>query len=184
MIGAVTTRSGRVVRPLAPDDATVDLGDVAHHLSLVCRFGGACSRHYSVAQHCVLVSRVVPATHALAGLLHDAAEAYIGDVVSGLKRLPEYAFLRRAEGRLLAAVCRAAVGRRAAPSLLRRCLSGEVHAADRLVYAAEARAFGAGDACARALGELVPLKVVPWSPGAARRRYLKRLEEVLPWPVG
>src|SRR5574341_870942 len=98
VIGAVTTRSGRVVRPLAPDDATVDLGDVAHHLSLVCRFGGACSRHYSVAQHCVLVSRVVPATHALAGLLHDAAEAYIGDVVSGLKRLPEYAFLRRPRG--------------------------------------------------------------------------------------
>lgn len=74
--------------------------DIAHALSNISRFGGHCREFTSVAQHCVLVSRLIdnPAlpTHELAklklaGLLHDATEAYLIDLPSPIKRqMPVY----------------------------------------------------------------------------------------------
>lgn len=85
----IQTASGGRFDLAAPRAADVRMGDVAHALSNLCRFGGHVRRFYSVAQHSVLVWRVLE-HHDLevqrAALLHDAAEAYVGDVVSPLKR--------------------------------------------------------------------------------------------------
>src|SRR5690606_19551202 len=69
-----------------PRPGDVDLEVFAHALSLQCRFGGHCKVFYSVAQHCVLTARILHDSYwRHEALMHDAAEAYIGDVVRPLK---------------------------------------------------------------------------------------------------
>lgn len=72
--------------PLDPRPEEIDSADIAHALSLLCRYGGHVDRFYSVAEHCILMSRAVHPEFALAALLHDATEAYVCDVPRPLKR--------------------------------------------------------------------------------------------------
>lgn len=87
MSKTILTRSGKLFDYTTPTTDMVELDDIAHALSNLCRFTGHCDRFYSVAEHSVLVSRLVPDDLALGGLLHDAAEAYCGDVNSPLKSM-------------------------------------------------------------------------------------------------
>lgn len=93
----IQTSTGRFFHFDRPVVNTWDIHEIAHALSNLCRFTGHCREFYSVAQHSVLVSHIVPPAHALAGLLHDAAEAYVGDMASPLKMLmPQYKDVERA----------------------------------------------------------------------------------------
>ena len=65
--------------------ADIDIRDIAHHLALINRFNGATRVPYSVAQHSIHVAQYVPAEFRLWGLLHDAAEAYVGDIIAPMK---------------------------------------------------------------------------------------------------
>ncbi len=97
------TAGGTRFWPDDPRPGEVHVEDVAHHLSMLCRYCGAVRRFFSVAHHSVLVSRIVSPEAALAGLLHDAAEAYLGDVISPVKsKLPAF---HEAEARIMLAVC-------------------------------------------------------------------------------
>ena len=85
------SHSGQCFNVREPRPEQILLEDVAHHLAHTCRFGGAVREFYSVAEHCVYVSRLVPPELAPLALVHDAAEAYLGDVIKPLKNcLPEY----------------------------------------------------------------------------------------------
>ena len=87
----IQTYRGIAMRPLDAAPETIDIRDIAHALSLQCRFNGHCRVFYSVADHSVHVSRIVPEAHALWGLLHDAAEAYVCDLPRPLKhQIPAY----------------------------------------------------------------------------------------------
>jgi hypothetical protein len=83
---SIETFSGIHVTPLDPKPEMIRLGDIAHALSNQCRFAGHCRKFYSVAEHCVHVSHLVPASYRKAALLHDAGEAYLMDIPRPLKR--------------------------------------------------------------------------------------------------
>lgn len=88
----VSTYLGNRFYPLEPRIDDVDIEDIAHGLAYQCRFNGQTSAFYSVAQHSLMVSALVPEELKFAALLHDAAEAYLGDMVKPLKvLLPEFA---------------------------------------------------------------------------------------------
>ena len=88
----VATYAGKRFDLKEPEAGDVDVRDIARALSMMCRFNGHTSKFYSVAQHSVMVSRFVPEALAPWGLMHDAAEAYVQDIVRPLKRLlPAYA---------------------------------------------------------------------------------------------
>lgn len=81
----MTTFTGQRFYPQDPRPEEVEILDIAQALSNQARYGGHC-RFYSVAEHSVLVSRMVPPHLALAGLLHDASECYTNDLTRPMKR--------------------------------------------------------------------------------------------------
>lgn len=92
----IITRSSRTIDLFNPRPEDIHIGDIAHALSMQCRFVGHVSEFYSVAEHSVRVSFAVPEAAALHALLHDASEAYLGDVSTPLKQtLPQYKTLER-----------------------------------------------------------------------------------------
>ena len=83
------TYTGRRFHVLDPRPDDVDILDIAHSLAMQCRYNGHCTRFYSVAEHCVHLSRYVertaPGMASAVALLHDAPEAYTSDVIRPIK---------------------------------------------------------------------------------------------------
>ena len=171
----VTTISGRALDLLRPNAELLDVHDIALALSRLPRWVGHTRQFYSVAQHSVWVSRWVCALAdmpesrelALSGLLHDAAEAYIGDIITPVKRLyPQIIALERA---VLEAICQR-FG-------LAWPLPPEVKVADTVAAATEAAQLRPG--VAHEL-DCPPLEVAlePMSPELAEAAFLRRFEEL------
>lgn len=86
----IETYKGHMFDVFNIEPEKIDIEDIAHALSLICRFNGHTPRHLSVAEHSVNVSLHVPRELRLPALLHDAAEAYLSDVPRPIKQvLPE-----------------------------------------------------------------------------------------------
>lgn len=81
----ILTYTGRKFDLLNPDPSMICIEDIAHALSLKCRWGGHTSRFYSVAEHSLNVMSRVSEAAKFEALLHDAAEAYLGDIASPFK---------------------------------------------------------------------------------------------------
>lgn len=89
--GCIQTYQGHHFNILKPDIDDIDIIDIAHSLSMLCRYGGHCRAFYSVAQHSYYASWMVRPEKALAALLHDLTEAYMVDVPRPMKALlPDY----------------------------------------------------------------------------------------------
>jgi hypothetical protein len=89
--GVIRTFTGIFIDVTNPRPQDICIEDIAHALSNLCRFNGHTLKFYSVAEHSLLVSQMVPEKHRLAALLHDASEAYLADVPSPVKQLlPRY----------------------------------------------------------------------------------------------
>jgi hypothetical protein len=170
----ILTASGRVISLRDPHPSDVEIKDLAHALSRLCRFGGHAREHYSVAQHCLIVSLLAPPEFELAALLHDAPEAYLGDVVSPLKsELYRYRLLE-------ARFCSVIEERFGLDPLSLR--APEVLDADRQALAIERRFFlpDGGPPWPELEGVEVPeVTLVALSPDAARLRYETLLRQLL-----
>lgn len=165
MAATILTVSGAYFPLLSPRPSDIRIGDVAHALANVCRFAGHTREFYSVAQHSVLVSEIVPREDALAALLHDAAEAYVGDVTRPLK--PYLADYGAIEVRIMESVLRAFD--------LPTEMPASVKYADRVLLATEQRDLMPehGDIWPILEGiQALPTKIKPWSPSLARTNFL------------
>jgi len=177
---AIQTYSGRRFSPLEPDATQIDISDIAHALANLCRFGGHCSSFYSIGQHSCVVSDAVAATGAdgttvLGALLHDASEAYLGDLAHPIKhRSPLGELYREIEAPLQAAIL-ACFGLPADPPPL-------VKRIDRAALAAERVALmrPADDEWWPELDGVAALEVAiePWEPGRAAQEFLDRFERL------
>jgi len=95
--------TGRKVYPLDLRVEDICIEDIAHSLAYQCRFNGHYLRYYSVAEHSIIVSRFVPPELALDGLLHDASETYLHDMVRPLKpSFPDYVKAEQNAERIIA----------------------------------------------------------------------------------
>ncbi len=90
----IQTYIGMQFWPFSPEYRKIDINDIAHSLANQNRYTGHTRYPYSVAQHSIYVSRILPAPLRVFGLLHDAAETYVHDIVSPMKK---YVILRDSE---------------------------------------------------------------------------------------
>lgn len=155
---------------LRPHEMKFDIEAIANSLSNICRYTGHVNRFYSVAEHCVLVSKAVPERYALEGLLHDASEAYVGDVSSPLKRLlPDY---RKIEDNVQDALAKT-FG-------LVYPFPKEIHDADKRLYWAERATIAPGPDKLWHQDLRASRKVTPagMTPLMAKRYFLSRYKEL------
>ena len=92
----ITTYTGKHFDPVNPEIELIDIRDIAHALSLICRGNGQVKTFFSVGQHCINAAKEAKARGysnrvILACLIHDAGESYLSDVPRPLKpSMPEY----------------------------------------------------------------------------------------------
>lgn len=164
------TATGRIIKLTNPDPATITIVDIATALSRICRFAAHTERFYSVAEHSVRVSHLVPPEAALAALLHDASEAYLGDVTSPLKeQLPTYRQIERRFERAIDTAFALDAHRHRV----------EIKAADIKMCVVEAhRLMPQNKAYWGTAPDDLTIAIDGWSPAEARRRFLERFSQL------
>jgi uncharacterized protein len=166
------TFTGLQFWPTDPRVEEVEITDIAHALSLQCRFAGHCTRFYSVAQHSVIASMIVPECDRLWALLHDAAEAYLVDLPRLVKRYSGMGDLYRTiEERLKIVIC-ARFG-------LDSSEPASVRAADDILLMTEKRDLMPNSPAKwRETAEPLKVHICPWTPSHAERMFLKRFRKL------
>lgn len=162
-VGSIITASGKQFDIIRPQADQIDLYDIARSLSHVCRYNGHLPTFYSIAEHSVRVAdwlahKGTSPLVQLTGLLHDAAEAYVGDLIRPLKQMNELSSFRNIIEPRVAQV-------------LHDTLGGifphpeDVHEADREVYYWEVANIRTG--------------IIPgWSPADGFANFITRYEQL------
>lgn len=168
MKAEIITGSGGAFNILEPNQDDIHVEDIAQALSMQCRFNGHCLSFYSVAQHSIHVAELYEESYPpqndgiMFALMHDAPEAYIGDVVTPLKQLlTEY---KAIEARVEQAIM-FKFGVFSDLTQIRPC----VKAVDTLMLLAERR-------------DLLPPSKVVWNIHNTSHVNLDLVPEIVPWP--
>jgi|ERR1700722_9823299 len=170
--GWIQLHSGKKFTPTQPRVEDIVLEDIAHSLSMQCRFSGHVREFYSVAQHSVLVSYLC-GEHALWGLLHDASEAYLVDLPRPIKRMAGFEEYSRVEAKVMAVICQAFNLNPIEPAIVKQ--------ADSILLATEAR-----DLMSplhpewKQIIEPAPFHIKSMNPREAKELFLKRFYQLQP----
>lgn len=170
----IQTYTGVAFRPFNFSVDEINILDIAHALSMLCRYNGHTTKFYSVAEHSVLASALVSEEAALHALLHDAAETYMSDVLGPLKKF--FPDLKKLEYSLTEGICERFD--------LDKSQEAEVKHADLQMTAIEK---------VTAMGKPpIPwphklpdapknIELEFWSPEEAEKKFLDRYEEICAW---
>jgi hypothetical protein len=175
-MSVLRTYSGRNFDPLSRTPGKIDIEDIAHALSNICRYTGHCSKFYSVAQHSVIVVRIIkgfggPKEVQLQGLLHDATEAYMNDIARPLKLTAVMDAYRSAEHDLERVLAKHWGFETLTPE--------PVKLADRICLATEARDL-MGDPKDWNIGVgPIQMKIDPLPPESAKKLFLTQYNELM-----
>lgn len=163
------TSTGRVYWPMDPRSEDVNIEDIAHALSMQCRYGGHSGEFYSVAEHSVYVSQWVPQKYALVALLHDATEAYVADVPRPLKPfLANYAHIEQNNWQAIAQAFELSV-------IVPEC----VHDIDTRICLTEMRRLMPTSPLPLGIeGEAPEQYIYCYSPAMAKQKFLERFDEL------
>lgn len=171
----IQTYSGRRFNPTNPVVDAIVIQDIAHSLSMQCRFSGHVRQFYSVAQHSVMVSYICNQDDALWGLMHDASEAYLVDVPRPLKRSGKFDAYLEFEDRMQRAICRRFGLPEKEPANVKK--------ADQILLATEARdLMGPLRSDWEQSCEPLPWKIVALPPQEAKNLFMKRFFELTGMP--
>ena len=169
----ILTYTGKRFDLVDPRPSDVNIIDIAHALANSGRFAGHTRSFYPIAQHCVLGSYLVPIQFARAFLLHDAREAYVGDVSSPLKQLlPEYHAIEERVATVVDAAFEIPATVAHAP---------EIKHADLVMLATERRDLMPSDPAPwPCLAGIEPMAkpIRPWTPSRAKAAFLQRYIEL------
>ena len=167
------TFSGKAFYPLSPRAEDVCIEDIAHSLSMQCRYNGHCAVFYSVAEHCCLLydyvqHRFEDPTISWWALMHDSSESIVGDLIRPVKdALPAFADMEKP---VMDEICDAfGMKTKEMPTI--------IHELDKRIIADERtnmKPMDWGDFEVEPLG--VELKL--WSPARAKEEFLKRFDEI------
>lgn len=167
----ISTYGGGQFDFLNPRKEDINLESVATSLSKLCRFAGHIDGFYSVAEHCVNVSRVLPKPFRLKGLVHDVSEAWCVDIPAPLKNLPQLKGYRDIELRVQGVVFEW-VG-------LEPGMPHEVHVADKRMGATEARWLqNPVPNWVWTRGIYEGFQIEGWNHEKAREMFIRRFEEL------
>lgn len=184
------TFTGRAIDPVNMKSDEVCIEDIAHALSMQCRFAGHCIEFYSVAEHSVRVSVLIQeSSHdAMAcnlALLHDAAEAYLPDIISPIKPwvMVDGVPMSKVESLVLDTIFDSFnIGAGTSEYLQEWDLMRYVKNADLILLATEARdLMSKPERPWGALPQPVSEKIVPWPWEQARSAFLTRFNELQAW---
>jgi 5'-nucleotidase len=168
-LSRIQVYGGHVIDPLDPDPADIFITDIAHSLSNQCRFAGHVSTFYSVAEHSLRVSDIVPVEFKLDALMHDASETYLVDVPSPLKQALFGEQYREVEGRLMNVIAEKYGFNPEMPQAVRH--------ADAVLLCTEARDLLGASPEQELWGpwlteQALSQKIEPYSPSEAKKQFL------------
>lgn len=166
----IQTFLGNPFWPLDPRPEDIDILDIAHALSMQCRYSGHVHSFYSVAEHSIHISRAVSPENALWGLLHDADEAYMMDMPKPLKpHFPEY---KRLAKNLMGCITQAFGLPAEEPAEVKEMDTRILFNEREALLSKSVREWGL-------TGEPIPdLKIIGWYPGTAEALFMGRFTEL------